>query len=128
MRTIALLFVITFAFIRCNKADNSPANSRDFTGKWKIISQSGGIAGHTIQIPADSIFILTLNRDKSYRYMRNSRLVANGQYALTTMNNGYLIMFDGRSLSQDISTRNDSLYVHDRFPDGYGTLYIKVKR
>jgi hypothetical protein len=60
--------------------------------------------------------------------MRNSRLVANGQYALTTMNNGYLIMFDGRSLSQDISTRNDSLYVHDRFPDGYGTLYIKVKR
>ena len=59
--------------------------------------------------------------------MRNSKLKATGRYVLKTIGDESLITFDGATLSQNIGTRNDSLFVSDRFPDGFGTLYIKVK-
>lgn len=77
---IFLLGLVTTA--GCHKADNDnkPAN-HELTGQWRTtFIYDGGFAGTSHVIPPDSLYILSLNKDSTYDYKWNGRLMGSGTF------------------------------------------------
>ncbi len=99
----ALLTVATAA--GCHKTN--PKDHR-LAGNWKLIGGNrGGFAGGTYVIPADSMFILSLNSNLSYVYKQNGRITFSGRYSvvpfpLSDIPNAKAIVFSDRPLYHNL--------------------------
>ncbi|MBS1662927.1 MAG: hypothetical protein JST68_17915 [Bacteroidetes bacterium] len=98
---IALLGVCTLA--SCHK-HNTPASS-GLTGTWMTtVIYDGGFAGTIHNVYPDSLFLLTLNKDSTFEYLRNGRLYSSGTYKVVPY--GYFQVMDTTA----IVFSNDTLH------------------
>jgi len=129
MNKYFLLLIAVLFTVSC-KNGTEPVPS--YVGKWKLVSQSGGFAGKTFIPSPDSTYLLSINANKSYERMINTRLTQTGTYDIgvktsTAFNSsGQAIIYDNANW-EFIVIKNDTLVLTDPFPDGFGSAYVKVK-
>ena len=84
MRLIILALVLLTA--ACSK---NAQHGEKLTGSWRqYYIYEGGFSGASYNVPPDSSFILTLNKDFTYTYNRNGRMENSGTYSVIPFSNG----------------------------------------
>ena len=123
------LLLIAGIFVSCKKESSTVTT---FAGKWKLLSAVGGFAGKRITPSRDTVIILSLNNDKSYQSTLNGQITKTGNYE-TSVKTSSAFNTSGQAITYDnvnwqfIIIKNDTLFLDDPYPDGYGSAYIKVK-
>lgn len=127
------LSVLSFTLLlaACSKNDD-PIPAKTYTGQWKLVEQSGGIAGWTTHISADTVIILTLHNDNTYSREFNGQVLNQGSYQINVRSSifidvtGSAITFDHNDQWKFISVKADTLRLVDPYPDGFSLSYVRV--
>ena len=128
-KTLSVLS-LTLLLAACSKNDD-PIPTKTYAGQWKLVEQSGGIAG-TTRISADTVILLTLHNDNTYSREFNGRILNQGSYEINVRSSGFndatgsAIAFDHNGLWKFISVKADTLQLVDPYPDGFALSYIRM--
>lgn len=127
------LSVLSLALLlaACGKND-APIPTKTYAGQWKLVEQSGGIAGWTTRISADTVILLTLRNDNTYSRQFNGRVLNQGSYQIDVRSSSFIdatgsaITFDHHGQWQFISVKADTLWLADPYPDGFSLSYVRM--
>ena len=135
-RLFLLLFVVLPFWPACKKhlvCCGPPEQSTVFDGDWRLLRVTGGIAGQTINVPADSVVILDLNLNYSYAYRVNGVLRDTGRLTVKAVPGGVngdtlaLRFSSDTSISYIYRAQGDTLQLAQYLDDGFDYLYTRVR-
>lgn len=131
MNKILSALCVSMLLAACSKNDD-PIPAKTYTGQWKLVEQSGGIAGWTTHISADTVILLTLHNDNTYSREFNGHVLNQGSYHINVRTSGFsdatgsAIAFDHTGLWKFISVKADTLRLVDPYPDGFSLSYVRI--
>ncbi|MHA4810496.1 hypothetical protein ACX0G9_20490 [Flavitalea flava] len=132
MKTILLSGLILLFTIPqgCKKTGSSEL---PLQGNWQLAGWSGGIAGVIKKSTPDSVNLLSLKNDHTYKRALNGHVFDSGTYSISVLKNifgseGPAISFNGNTgmSPQVIALKNDTLSLMDNVYDGFGYMYIRA--
>jgi hypothetical protein len=139
MRYLSLLPVCIMAILAagCPGCHKTGSVQNRLVGNWKLISYSGGIGGIFVRIPADSLLVLSVHADGTYKTSSSGRLLASGVYTLIPNSNnpgGNDFTLQLKTPASSAYSENDQIHLDGAtltlsdidISDGFAYTYIKL--
>ena len=127
------ILLISVTLTSCDKTTSVhvyPISINDITGKWLLVSGSGGISGGPIAV-TDHVSTYTFNADSTFTFTPGQRA---GKFHISMVksiydgqNHAYVTFSDYPDHGSLVNVKSDTLTMADNHPDGYTYMYVKVK-
>ncbi|HEY4110548.1 hypothetical protein [Puia sp.] len=124
----------TILLISCSKSSHSSDARPGLTGDWRLYHYGGGFAGIYVDVPADSIVLLSFRADGTYEQQENGVSKAKGTFKVDSVSGSvpggrsWTLFLDGGSMPITYTViHSDTLRYGFGYLDGYDFSYVRVR-
>jgi len=131
MRSLCL-FVLTVVFFvaSCSKSSNN-GDSGSLAGDWRLTAYYGGFAQIHVQVPDDSMVVLSLHKDSTFQKLVNRQIMGSGAYHVFFTSTGiagdsaWHIIFENSGDGGLYTVNKDTLLISGLPYDGLEYRYLR---
>ncbi len=124
------LFALTVVFfvVSCSKSNNN-GDSGSLAGDWRLTAYYGGFAQIHVQVPDDSMVVLSLHKDSTFQKLVNRQIMESGSYHTSIGIGGdsaWHIIFANNGPNGLYTVNKDTLLISELPYDGLEYRYLRL--